>query len=95
MREKKTYSGARRRARGVTLTALSSRIFEFKGKYLPRYRRWRMRTLLLLALLVLTVLAIAVIYVRGLPENVARPNVGPEPSQEPPAPTAPDAAPGL
>jgi DNA-directed RNA polymerase specialized sigma24 family protein len=45
----KTYQDIARQ-RGLTLTALSSRIFEFKQKYIPRYRRWQRRTLLVLLL---------------------------------------------
>jgi DNA-directed RNA polymerase specialized sigma24 family protein len=48
-REGKTY-GQIAEERGMTLTALSSRIFEFKGKYLPRYKRERDRSILLLLL---------------------------------------------
>ncbi len=48
-REGKTY-GQIAEERGLTLTALSSRIFELKGKYLPRYKRERDRSILLLLL---------------------------------------------
>jgi len=48
-REGKTY-GEIAGERGMTLTALSSRIFEFKGKYLPRYKRERDRSILPLLL---------------------------------------------
>lgn len=47
---KKTYQ-AIANERGMSLAALSSRIFEFKQKYIPRYRRERERTVLLLLLL--------------------------------------------
>jgi DNA-directed RNA polymerase specialized sigma24 family protein len=36
--------------RGMSLTALSARIFQFKKKYLPRYRRYRNRAVLLFLL---------------------------------------------
>ncbi len=45
----KTYQDIAR-ARGMSLTALSTRIFEFKGRYIPRYKRWRNRAVLLLVL---------------------------------------------
>ncbi len=48
-REGKTY-GQIAEERGMTLTALSSRIFELKGKYLPHYRRERDRSIVLLLL---------------------------------------------
>ncbi len=47
---KKTYQ-AIADERGMTLAALSSRVFEFKQKYIPRYRRERERTVLILLLL--------------------------------------------
>jgi DNA-directed RNA polymerase specialized sigma24 family protein len=48
-REGKTYDQIAEE-REMTLTALSSRIFEFKGKYLPRYKREGDRSILLLLL---------------------------------------------
>ena len=45
----KTYQ-AIARERGMTLPALSNRIFEFKSRYIPRYKRWRNRAVLLLVL---------------------------------------------
>ena len=44
----------------MTLTALSSRIFEFKGKYLPRYKRERDRSILLILLLGASLVAVGV-----------------------------------
>jgi DNA-directed RNA polymerase specialized sigma24 family protein len=58
-REGKTY-GQIADERGMTLTALSSRIFEFKGKYLPRYKRDRDRSILLILLLGASLVAVAV-----------------------------------
>jgi DNA-directed RNA polymerase specialized sigma24 family protein len=46
---KKTYQ-AIADERGMTLTSLSSRVFEFKQKYVPRYQRERNRALLILLL---------------------------------------------
>jgi DNA-directed RNA polymerase specialized sigma24 family protein len=58
-REGKTY-GQIAEERGMTLTALSSRIFEFKGKYLPRYKRERDRSILLILLLGASLVAVGV-----------------------------------
>lgn len=58
-REGKTY-GEIAEERGMTLTALSSRIFEFKGKYLPRYKRERDRSILLILLFGASLVAAAV-----------------------------------
>jgi len=46
---KKTYEQIAEE-HGLTPAALSSRIFEFKAKYTPRYRRWRNRALTLIFL---------------------------------------------
>jgi DNA-directed RNA polymerase specialized sigma24 family protein len=46
--------------RGLTLTVLSSRIFEFRKKYIPRYKRERNRAVLLLLLFGAAVVAIIV-----------------------------------
>ncbi len=46
--------------RGLTLTVLSSRIFEFRKKYIPRYKRERNRAVLLLLLLGAAVVALVV-----------------------------------
>jgi DNA-directed RNA polymerase specialized sigma24 family protein len=47
--------------RGITLTVLSSRIFEFRNKYVARYKRERERTWLLLLLFLFGAAVVAVL----------------------------------
>jgi DNA-directed RNA polymerase specialized sigma24 family protein len=76
------------RARGTTLTALSSRIFEFKGRYLPRYRRWRSRAVLLL-LLGGAAIVVEIVILLWLLRAPRGPLIGPDPYR--PVPVAPSA----
>jgi hypothetical protein len=73
--------------RGMTLTALSSRIFEFKQKYIPRYKRWRSRTMVWVMLGGAVVIAVAAIVLWLLLRRPAE--IGPDPSKLPPPPPAP------
>ncbi len=58
----------------TTLTALSSRIFEFKGKYMPRYRRWRSRMVMLLLLGGVALVMMIVLWIlRAAPAGGIRP----------------------
>jgi RNA polymerase sigma factor (sigma-70 family) len=67
--------------RGMTVTALSSRIFEFKQAYIPRYKRWRNRAIIVILLGAAAVLVAAVVLWRLL----QRPDsIGPDPSIAPP-----------
>lgn len=94
-REGKPY-GRIAAERGMTLTALSSRIFEFKGKYQSRYRRWRDRTVWMLLLgAVALVIAVAIalsqwLRTSGSPHRQEAPPAplpsGPAPSATRPAP---------
>jgi DNA-directed RNA polymerase specialized sigma24 family protein len=77
--------------RGMTLTALSSRIFEFKGKYQSRYKRWRDRTFwILLFGAALGVLAVAIALWLWLRASAPphRPEAPPPPLPSAPAPSA-------
>jgi DNA-directed RNA polymerase specialized sigma24 family protein len=75
----KTYQRIARE-REVTLTALSSRIFEFKSKYIPRYRQWRNRALLLIVLGgVAVIAAILALWLLRRPSAI-----GPDPAWTPP-----------
>jgi DNA-directed RNA polymerase specialized sigma24 family protein len=86
-RESKTY-GQIAQERGMTLTAVSSRIFEFKVKYMPRYRRERDRSnLLFLFLGAALVLAIVVVWFLLRPA-VPAPRLEPPPSTPVPSPSA-------
>jgi DNA-directed RNA polymerase specialized sigma24 family protein len=78
-RGSKTYQEIARE-RDMTLTALSSRIFEFKGKYIPRYQRWRNRAVLLVLLGGAAVIA-AVVVLWLLLRPAA---IGPDPMWAPP-----------
>lgn len=76
----KTYQHIARE-REMTLTALSSRIFEFKCKYIPRYKKWRNRTVLLLLLGgAAVIVAIVVLWLLRRPDAI-----GPDPSWVPPS----------
>jgi DNA-directed RNA polymerase specialized sigma24 family protein len=80
-RGEKTYQ-AIAQERGISLTALSSRIFEFKQKYIPRYRQWRNRAVLVLLLAgAAVILAIVVWWLLS-----GKPTIGPDPSVAPPRP---------
>ena len=46
--------------RGISLTVLSSRIFEFKKKYIPRYKRAKERAVLLIVLFGVAIVAVVV-----------------------------------
>jgi DNA-directed RNA polymerase specialized sigma24 family protein len=82
----KTY-GQMAEERDMTLTALSSRIFEFKGKYMPRYRRWRNRVVLLLLLGGVALVVVIVLWImRAAPADIR-----PEPYAPPVAPPVPSA----
>jgi RNA polymerase sigma factor (sigma-70 family) len=68
--------------RGMTSTALRSRIFEFKKKYVPRYKRWRNRALVWTFLGGVAVVAAAIVL-----WLLTRPaEIGPDPSKVPPRP---------
>jgi len=86
-------------AHGMTLTAVSARIFEFKGKYLPRYKRWRNRAVLLVLLGGIIVVAAVAILVMWLfagraelvePARPEAPLVAPPPSVLPPQEPQPE-----
>ena len=67
--------------RGLSLTAVSQRIFVFKGKYVPRYRRWRRERMLWLLLFggaALIAASILAIWLLGRSEPV-RPDILPLP----------------
>jgi len=67
---------------GVPLAALSSRILRFKSKYMPRYRRWRSRAILLLLLGAAAIVAAIVLWILS-----SRPaDIGPDPYRAPPSP---------
>jgi DNA-directed RNA polymerase specialized sigma24 family protein len=70
--------------RGMALTALSSRIYEFKYKYIPRYKRWRNRAVLLVLLGAAVIVAVIVMWLLRRP-----PEIGPDPSIAPPRMPAP------
>ncbi len=73
--------------RDMTLTALSSRIFEFKGKYMPRYRRWRSRMVMLLLLGGVALVMMIVLWIlRAAPADIR-----PAPHAPPVAPPVPSA----
>ncbi|HTB74666.1 MAG TPA: sigma-70 family RNA polymerase sigma factor [Polyangiaceae bacterium] len=76
---KKTYQAIADERR-ITLAALSSRVFEFKQKYIPRYRRERERTVLLLLLLFALGFGLLLWF-------LSRPARGPEGVVQPRAPT--------
>jgi DNA-directed RNA polymerase specialized sigma24 family protein len=71
-------------ARGLTLPALTSRIHEFKYKYVPRYKRWRNRAILLVLLGAAVIVAVIVMWLLRRP-----PEIGPDPSIAPPRMPAP------
>jgi RNA polymerase sigma factor (sigma-70 family) len=67
--------------RGMTVTALSSRIFEFKQLYIPRYKRWRNRVIIVILLGGAAVLLAAAV----LWSLLQRPDsIRPDPSTAPP-----------
>ena len=87
-REGKTY-GQIAQERGLTLTAVSSRIFEFKIKYMPRYRRERDRANMLWILLGAAIVAIVVALWWLLRPVAPRPQLVPSPSHSAsPSPSA-------
>jgi DNA-directed RNA polymerase specialized sigma24 family protein len=69
--------------RGMTSTALRSRIFEFKRKYVPRYKRWRNRALVWVFLGGVVAVVVAAILLWLLLRPAA---IGPDPSKVPPRP---------
>ncbi len=58
-REEKTYQRIADE-RGISLTVLSSRIFEFKKKYVPRYKRAKERAVLLILLFGVVIVALGI-----------------------------------
>jgi DNA-directed RNA polymerase specialized sigma24 family protein len=74
-RGKKTYKQIAAE-RGMTLVALSSRVFEFKKKYTPRYKRERTRAVLLL-LLFGVAFAVVVYLLFRVPDAPHRPHAAP------------------
>jgi RNA polymerase sigma factor (sigma-70 family) len=66
--------------RGMTSTALRSRIFEFKRRYVPRYKRWRNRALVW----VFVGGAMAIVAAILLWLLLRPPEIGPDPSKVPP-----------
>jgi RNA polymerase sigma factor (sigma-70 family) len=80
--------------RGMTVTALSSRIFEFKQAYIPRYKRWRNRAIIVILLAGAAVLlATAVLWwLLQRPDSI-RPDPSTAPPRQLPVPSASASAP--
>jgi DNA-directed RNA polymerase specialized sigma24 family protein len=81
---KKTYAHIAE-ARELPLTAVSWRIFAFKTKYIPRYKRWRRQRALLLIFFALGVAALVAVLASVFWPRARREPIGPDPAP-PPAP---------